>query len=485
MAKGSNCCTDGYKSVLHQSTKAVLRAVTSTGQPPEEFDVGPLDNKKFIVAFCGSGTGHLTQAMAVIQAQQKAGLTLAGVVTDTDASAKMLDEMVAPLNVPILQLPAIKIVDNNSGMVPIPAVVATIISVQGKLKKRAPDVLAFFRKTRPGLVLCFWHITFAIVLKLSLRPPPAMKIVNIAAQFALVRELTISDLDLPLEVVTMAVADTMAGIFASVGQCVAISPKGSNKSLPPILEPPPAIQPGNTPLILCYFLVQRDALQLEALLAKEYIREDEYTFGKCEFHCFTAGVLPTPKKRPLALHSHPKQRQLFQTLFSRCTGVIVSSGNETVWESVCRGVPVLTMPTTGHGEQLLNARVHGRNFPTLVRAVKPKGMLMPGAVMTKDDLLWIVQYEATAASIAESEELRRSVATFESTVVSRQVPALAPPVSEQERRAAATSAAVAAASAASTAAATTPKALATQPAVLLMGAGLFTAGMATMWLWMM
>ena len=36
----------------------------------------------------------------------------------------------------------------------------------------------------------------------------------------------------------------------------------------------------------------------------------------------------------------------------RCTGVIVSSGNETVWESVCRGVPVLTMPTTAHGEQV-------------------------------------------------------------------------------------------------------------------------------------
>jgi len=41
--------------------------------------------------------------------------------------------------------------------------------------------------------------------------------------------------------------------------------------------------------------------------------------------------------------------------------VIASSGNETVWEAVCRGVPVLTVPTEGHGEQLLNAVVHARN----------------------------------------------------------------------------------------------------------------------------
>ena len=29
-------------------------------------------------------------------------------------------------------------------------------------------------------------------------------------------------------------------------------------------------------------------------------------------HCFTAEALPEPKGRPLALHSHPKQRALFQ-----------------------------------------------------------------------------------------------------------------------------------------------------------------------------
>ena len=31
-----------------------------------------------------------------------------------------------------------------------------------------------------------------------------------------------------------------------------------------------------------------------------------------QVHCFTAEALPEPKGRPLALHSHPKQRALFQ-----------------------------------------------------------------------------------------------------------------------------------------------------------------------------
>lgn len=97
-----------------------------------------------------------------------------------------------------------------------------------------------------------------------MRPPPELKVVNVAAQvhqshpdcssnptprtrflpchcqsvtqpltitvpslqFALVRELTVKDVDLPLEVVTMAVAETMASVFEAVGQCVAISPEG-------------------------------------------------------------------------------------------------------------------------------------------------------------------------------------------------------------------------------------------------------------------
>ena len=71
-------------------------------------------------------------------------------------------------------------------------------------------------------------------------------------------------------------------------------------------------------------------------------------------------------------------QRVWQDLFARCTGVIVSSGNETVWESVCRGVPVLTMPTTGHGEQLLNARIHARNFPSNVRKTEVSGCIEPG-----------------------------------------------------------------------------------------------------------
>lgn len=61
------------------------------------------------------------------------------------------------------------------------------------------------------------------------------------------------------------------------------------------------------PLLLCYFLVQKDARRLERIIAKEGL-------PNVEVHCFTAEALAEPKGRPLALHSHAKQRALFQVV---------------------------------------------------------------------------------------------------------------------------------------------------------------------------
>ena len=38
------------------------------------------DPNNFVVAFCGSGTGHLTQAMKAVEMLQARGLTLTGIV---------------------------------------------------------------------------------------------------------------------------------------------------------------------------------------------------------------------------------------------------------------------------------------------------------------------------------------------------------------------------------------------------------------------
>lgn len=89
------------------------------------------DAQSFIVAFCGSGTGHLTQALALVKLLRRAGLTLTGVVTDSDAPQTLLDELVVPLGVPILVLPAVTIVTKN-GVVP-PYKVAAAQSSGGKI----------------------------------------------------------------------------------------------------------------------------------------------------------------------------------------------------------------------------------------------------------------------------------------------------------------------------------------------------------------
>ena len=40
-----------------------------------------VDANRFVAAFCGTGTGHFTQTLAVIKILQKAGMTLAAVIT--------------------------------------------------------------------------------------------------------------------------------------------------------------------------------------------------------------------------------------------------------------------------------------------------------------------------------------------------------------------------------------------------------------------
>jgi hypothetical protein len=123
-----------------------------------------------------------------------------------------------------------------------------------------------------------------------------------------------------------------------------------------------------------------------------------------EIHCFTADALTPPKGRPLSLASHKKQRALFKYYFEQCTGIICSTGNETIWEGVSRGVPVLTVPTGGHPEQMMNSRIHSAAFPNLVRAVTK---------IRIEDVRWLVDYEPTEASRAESEALRERAASFE------------------------------------------------------------------------
>ena len=60
-------------------------------------------------------------------------------------------------------------------------------------------------------------------------------------------------------------------------------------------------------------------------------------------------------------------------------------------------MPVLTVPTPGHGEQMMNAVVHARVLPTLVRA---------RTSLQTSDVRWLVDFKHSDASRAESADLR-------------------------------------------------------------------------------
>lgn len=391
-----NCPAPGcIKGPLAAATHCAVGSVLLKSNLPSAMSKVVGNPNNFVVAFCGSGTGHLTQAMKVVEMLKARGYTLTGVVTDSDASEHMLDEMVRPLGVELLIIPAIQLVDTEKGFVPIvnpPQFVCSILNSQKALHDRRAEYAAFFSRTAPGRIYDMYHLTLARFFQLN-PLPPSISIVHMAAQFGLCA-LTHDDTTTFIEVSSKAVMDLMRSIFTASGQAVPISPLGGEGTLPPILHVPARLEPGTPRLILCYFLVQPNATRLDDLLV-------QWPYPGVEFHCFTSKPLEATRS---ALRSHAKQRKLFQELFARCTGVIVSAGNETVWEAVCRGVPVLTIPTEAHGEQLLNAAVHQRNFPHLVRS-RPR--------LEAADINWLVNFDQESLACAgESAALRQLVDRF-------------------------------------------------------------------------
>ena len=96
-------CADGCKSVitcwkpcLYSQPQIALaplvktQAACVTGvKEPQPLAYAP-GTGRFVIGFCGSGTGHLTQSLAVLRMLQARGMTLAGIVFDTDATQKMV-----------------------------------------------------------------------------------------------------------------------------------------------------------------------------------------------------------------------------------------------------------------------------------------------------------------------------------------------------------------------------------------------------------
>lgn len=397
--------------------KVVLNVATGLAKsrrsvvPVAGIDESKVEGDRFVAAFCGTGTGHFTQTLAVIKILQKAGMTLAAVITDDAASKKMLDETIQNLGVEVLILPTVNFVDPVRGTSPLrdgPRLLRKIAKWDTAINAKADALTALFVGARAGLLLNFFLFPLARWMQFS-PLPPCVRTLHIAPQFCLAG-LPLSKLGSVDEVIHKAFIEVMRRVFAASAPCHGISARPDaaglgtvDPPLAPIIELPEEFAPADgkaqAPLLLCYFLVQKDARRLERLIAKNGL-------PGVEVHCFTAEALPEPKGRPLALHSHPKQRALFQELFSRCTGVICSSGNETIWEAVSRGVPVLTIPSPGNGEQMLNAVSHAANHPLLVRGCRKLRMR---------DVRWIAGFEHSEASRQESRTLRTRVAALEST----------------------------------------------------------------------
>ena len=210
---------EAWKPPLAAATHCVLKAAMASSSGPSAMAGIEGDSNRFVVAFCGSGTGHLTQAMAVVDMLKKRGMVLAGVVTDEDVSQRMIDEMVTPLGVELLVLPAITLVDSERGFLPLirPHVFAhKLLSAQKRLADERHSIAAYFQRVGAGRIYCFWHITLARFLEHN-PLSPGIRITHVAAQFGLCA-LTYPETKTPIEVLSKATMDIMASIFAHSGE---------------------------------------------------------------------------------------------------------------------------------------------------------------------------------------------------------------------------------------------------------------------------
>lgn len=157
---------EAWKPPLAAMTQCVFKGALMTKSDSAASAMAGIsgDPNRFVVAFCGSGTGHMTQAMAVVEMLKKRGMVLAGVVTDEDVSQRMVDEMVTPLGVELLVLPAISLVDTEKGFLPLVrphTFVGGLMAAQRRLADERHSIAAYFQRINAGRIFCFWHITLA------------------------------------------------------------------------------------------------------------------------------------------------------------------------------------------------------------------------------------------------------------------------------------------------------------------------------------
>ena len=337
--------------------------------------------RRYVLAACCNGTGHVTQAKAVADCLSELGYECAGVILEAGLSEKLRREVFEPMGAPTLVLAGVQLVDAR-GAIGFGTLGYRGAGLTARLPRAARECRAFVRAADAGLLVSCWHYSLALLL--STAPAARARVVHVAPQFARAREAMPPSAGLR-ESLWRGGLLALSDVFASTGACVGV---GDDGGLPPLLDPPPAWAgpPDGKKLILCYFLSAGAVAALSDAVAG---RDDAV------FHVFSDPVSDRPH-----VVAHAKSRTLFKDLFAQCDGVICSAGNETVWEAVCRGVRVVAVPTRGHAEQVLNAHAHAARYPALVRAA---------ATLTGDDVAWVVAGPGDGARAA-SAELRAAVA---------------------------------------------------------------------------
>ena len=119
--------------------------------------------RRYVLAACCNGTGHVTQAKAVADCLSELGYECAGVILEAGLSDKLRREVFEPMGAPTLVLAGVQLVD-DAGAIGFGKLAYRGAGLTARLPRAARECRDFVRAADAGFLVSCWHYSLALLL---------------------------------------------------------------------------------------------------------------------------------------------------------------------------------------------------------------------------------------------------------------------------------------------------------------------------------
>ncbi len=299
----------------------------------------------------GEGRGHQTQAIAMAELLRKAGHEVVGAVVGTTQGRGIPSLLEQHLEVPMRALasPALLYSEKSKSL----AVWKTFwenLKQGGHYFQQATQVEAYIQEKRPDVIINFYEMLCGLW---RLRFKSSIPVLSVAHQYLLQH----AEFKLPASsflqhrIVNTVTRLSGLGTTRKLALSFYEMPDDQKQNIyviPPLLRAEvKALVPVNEGFILAYMTHYK-------------LEDDLRTYCKqhpeVQVMAFWAHPEAKEVETPLPNYSlHRVDAQLFLDAMRRCTGLVSTSGFESICEAMYLGKPVMLFPTPQHFEQAVNA----------------------------------------------------------------------------------------------------------------------------------